>query len=68
MKILRVLFSLDFENRRTKYVSCQFLSQNSHGRYDYGNIVFRFLLSAITRMANDREQGKGLGLAGLLRV
>ena len=68
MKILHVLFSLDFENRRTKWVSCQFLSQNSHGKYDYFNVVFRFSLSAITRTANDRERGKGLVLAGSPRV
>ena len=40
------------------------LSQNSLGKYDYFNVVLQFLLSAITRTANDREQGKGLGLVG----
>ena len=59
MKILHVLFSLDFENRRTKWVSCQFLSQNSLGKYDYCNVVFRFSLSNITRTVNDREEEKG---------
>ena len=33
-------------------------------RYDYFNVVLQFLLSAITRTANDREQGKGLSLVG----
>ena len=62
-KILHVFFSSNFENKRTKSVPCQFLSQNSHGKFDYFNIVFRFSLSAITRFANGRERGKGLGLA-----
>ena len=45
-----------------------FLSQNSHGKYDYLNVVLQFLLSAITQTANDREQGKELGLVGSLGV
>ena len=59
-KILHVLFSTDFENRGTKLVPCQFLSQNSHGKSDNLSIAFRFCLSAITQFANGQERGKGL--------
>ena len=43
-------------------VHCELLDMAR--KYEYCNIVFRFSLSAITRTANDRERGKGLGLAG----
>ena len=62
IKISYCLFFLLLETRSTKHLPCQVLSQYSHGKFDYFNLVFRFWWPAITRFKNARVCSKELAL------
>lgn len=62
IKISHCLFFLLLETRSTKHLPCQVLSQYSHGKFDYFNLVFRFWWPAITRFKNARVWSKELAL------